>query len=203
MEVTLHLFRHVEEDQAHRKIADVVRQGMITEKGVGQAIDVAMLLKKRIPDSKLTEVHFYTSLKRRTISTALAPYSQMRATYRNTVLHQPIEDPELDLPKGDRELIKRLFEQFGREGYLQKWTQGNLPLEARGKIESPADFNRRISKKTLARGSTLSKQPGKKEKHLVIVTHDGGTKVASGFGAVFSKLTRRKLQKKKLVTMGQ
>lgn len=188
MEVTLHLFRHAEEDAAHRKDprTDPVRQGRLTDKGVGQTIDVGTFLRDRIPDEKGVHVHFETSFKARATGTARAPYLRLKNTYKQAAFHEPVEDPELDLPKGDRTLTSRLFEGMGREAYMRAWAAGELPPG----IESQADFNKRIASRTLARGRSLSLTKGKQEKHVVIVTHDGGTAVPSGFGAVFTKLTR-------------
>ncbi len=185
MEVTLHMFRHAEEDQEHRKVADLHRQGMLTTKGAMQLIDVGTHLKERIPDETNTEVHFFTSQKTRAIVTAMAPRLRLKSSYKNTTFHEPVEDPELDIPKGDRALAQRLLQQMGREAYLQAWAAGTLPPG----IEGQTSFNKRIMARTFVRARKLSKAMGSKQKHLVIVTHDGGTSVPSGFGAVFTKLT--------------
>ncbi len=185
MEVTLHLFRHAEEDQEHRKVADIHRQGRLTTRGAGQLIDVGTHLRQRIPDEEGVDVHFLTSHKTRAVVTAMAPRIRLKNAYKKATFHEPVEDPELDLPKGDRALAKRLLEQMGREAYMRAWAAGTLPPG----IEGQESFNRRIMARTFVRASKLSKKPGNKQKHLVIVTHDGGTSVPSGFGAVFTKLT--------------
>lgn len=75
---------------------------------------------------------------------------------------------------------------MGREAYMTAWAAGELPPG----IESQAAFNARIAGRTLGRGRSLSLAKGDKKKHVVIVTHDGGTAVPSGFGAVFTHLTK-------------
>ncbi|MDP3742110.1 MAG: hypothetical protein Q8R15_02230 [Candidatus Micrarchaeota archaeon] len=188
MEVTLHMFRHAEENSAHRKDprTDPVRQGQLTTKGLGETIDVGTLLKERIPDAKGVNFHFITSLKARATGTARAPYLRLKNTYRKATFHNPVEDKELDLPKGDPALTSGLFESMGRAAYMEAWAAGKLPPG----IESQTTFNARIAARTLGRGKSLSLAKGNQEKHVIIVTHDGGTTVPSGFGAVFTKLTR-------------
>ena len=96
MEVTAHLFRHVAEDQEHRKTANPKIQGRITPEGVAQVIDTNFFLRERIPDEPNVDVEFRSSRKLRARATALGPYGSMLARYKQARLHSPKIDDELD-----------------------------------------------------------------------------------------------------------
>lgn len=185
MEVVAHLFRHAEEDAKDRETASSRTQGRLTRKGVEQVIDTALMLRKKVPDAPGVEVHFQSSAKLRARGTAMAPYYQMRARYRNANLRSPEINDELDLPRGNRKKAEKLIRELGREKYLKLWAAGKGQKD----IESIKSFNARIARSTLGWAIRESRRRSEGQKHLVFVTHDGGTEVASGFGAVFTKLT--------------
>ena len=92
----------------------------------------------------------------------------------------------LTLPKGDVLLIKGLFEKLGREKYLEAYVANKLPPG----IEKAKRFDARIFNKTVGRAIAQSRRQSQVKKHMVFVTHDGGTPAPSGFGAVFTRVTK-------------
>lgn len=191
METVLHLFRHGQEDAEHRKTAPGRTGGRLTRQGVGEVINSTFLLRERIPDKKGVEAHFVTSPALRAYGVVLGGYHTMRAKYKAAKLHAPKVDDELGLPNGDKDASAKMFEKLGRDAYMQQWAAGKLSSDM---VEPLDNYNHRIIENTLVKAVEMSKAKGKGEKHLVVVTHDGGSKVVCGFGAVFEHMTKRNPQ---------